>query len=104
MSQTKQTSKTGGVLKLRKTIVLLRCSEPSHENCLRMRDLLVTKVNNITQAYTTDTTIKNEKYCVAARALVEDGQLDKFENVLQKLSTTTPHIIGVDKVLVRATA
>ena len=103
MSQTKQISKTGNIRNLRKVIVFLRCSEPSHKNCLRMRDLLIKKADNITQAYTTNTTIKNEKYCVTARALVEDKQLEKFEDVLNHLSTNIPHKINVDKVLVQVT-
>lgn len=90
--------------KLRKTVIFLRCSEPTHENCLRMRDLLVKKVSNITQAYTTNTTVGKQKYCVIARALVEDNDIQKFENKLNDLHTKIPYTIRVEQVLVRSTA
>ena len=68
-----------------------------------MRDLLIKKASNVTQAYTTDAVIENDRYCVVARALVADDKLDKFEKKLNNLSTRTPHKLSAKKVLVRVT-
>lgn len=91
--------------RLRKAFVLLRCSEEgTHDNCLRMRDLLVKNVHNVTQAYTTKRMVDDVAYCVAGRALVNANELSKFENKLASLRSNPPNVVSVEQALVRLSA
>lgn len=77
--------------KLHHADILLRCSKAEHENCAIMRDFLMEKFDNVTMAYTTRTVLGNIDYCVAASAIVKDGQINGFKNKLKTFKGTSPN-------------
>lgn len=83
--------------------VLLRCSQTRHTNCTKMRNLVVEKMKNVTQAYTTSTVVDGEKYCVAARAIVNKKDIPRFKSKLNKLSHPSTDL-SVEKLKVLLTA
>ena len=70
---------------LRSGFVLLKCSKQSHNDCRKIRDALIDKFSNVQEAYTTNSKIDNEQWCVAASALIDTRNAKKFEDELWKL-------------------
>lgn len=71
---------------LRSAFVLLKCSKNNHDDCRQIRDALIDKLGiQIQQAYTTNTKIDGEKWCVAASALVDVNDKENLEKKLWKL-------------------
>jgi len=77
--------------KLHHADILLRCAKNDHENCAVMRDALMKEFGNITMAYTTRTVLDGIDYCVAASAIVKDGQIDDFKNKLKRFEGRPPN-------------
>ncbi len=77
----KQTQKSD----LKSAFILLKCSKTQHDDCRKIRDALIDKVSNIQEAYTTDAEVDNEKWCVAASALINAKEKEQFEKKLWSL-------------------
>ncbi len=73
---------------LRNAFVLVRCSKKTHDDCRKIRDALIDGTSGyIQRAYTTDAVIDNNRYCVAASALVPVEDARKFKRNIMKIQT-----------------
>jgi len=81
---------------LTSAFVLLKCSKRTHNDCRQIRDALIDQIGNIQEAYTTDAEINNEKWCVAATALIDAQDANKFKKSLWKVKTGGSKPITVD--------
>ena len=66
-------------------IVLLRCSDDKHDNCLVMRNTLVKNVSNVTMAHAAAADLDGETYCVVARAIVNRDQVPALNKKIESL-------------------
>jgi len=82
---------------LKNAYVLLKCDKKEHDDCRKIRDALLKKYPNVRRAQTTDAKINGEKWCVAATALVNSAESERFEKDLKKLHTSNK-IVGISKV------
>ncbi len=69
---------------LKSAFVLVKCSKNEHNDCRAIRDAMLKKFDYVQEAYTTDTEIDNQKWCVAASALVPSNETEKFKKELDK--------------------
>ncbi|MGI0075945.1 MAG: hypothetical protein ACREAU_00885 [Nitrosopumilaceae archaeon] len=83
---------------LKSAFVLLKCSKREHNDCRQIRDALIDQVGNIQEAYTTDAEINNEKWCVAASALIDTKDIEKFKEVMWNVKTSGSRPITVDNL------
>ena len=72
---------------LKSAFVLVKCSKNEHDDCRTIRDAMFEKFNYIQEAYTTDSEIDNQKWCVAASALIPSSNTDQFKKDLSALNT-----------------
>ena len=70
---------------LRGALVLIKCSKNQHNDCRAIRDALFKKFIHIQEAYTTDVEIDNQKWCVAASALIPSNETEQFKKELSTL-------------------
>jgi hypothetical protein len=83
--------------RIRHADLFLQCSEPEHKHCPAMRDALMEKFSNVTMAYITKTDMEVD-YCVAASAIVKDGEINSFRKALQNLKGKGKEKFNVSKV------
>ena len=84
--------------KLKSAFILLQCDKNIHNDCRKIRDALLEKFPNVRKANTTDAKIRGIKWCVAATALVNASDEEKFEKELWDLKTDTARPIGVSNI------
>ncbi len=72
---------------LKSAFVLVKCSKNEHDDCRSIRDAMLEKFGQIQEAYTTDAEIDNQKWCVAASALIPSDESDQFKKELSTLVT-----------------
>ncbi len=89
-----QTSKN----ELKSAYILLKCNKKEHNDCRRIRDALLEKYPNVRRAHTTNVKIHDERWCVAATALVDSADEKKFERGLWSIHTSTKKSIGISNV------
>ena len=77
----KQTLKTD----LKGALILLKCSKDQHNDCRSIRDALFKKFRHIQEGYTTNAEIDNQKWCVAASALIPSNEAEQFKKELSTL-------------------
>ena len=70
---------------LKSALVLIKCSKNKHDDCRTIRDALFQKFTHIQEAYTTDAKIDNQKWCVAASALIPSNETEQFKKELSAL-------------------
>ncbi len=70
---------------LKSAFVLVKCSKNEHNDCRDIRDAMLEKFGQIQEAYTTDAEIDNQKWCVAASALIPSDESDQFKKELSAL-------------------
>ncbi len=70
---------------LKSALVLVKCSKNEHNDCRTIRDAMLKKFGHIQEAYTTDVEIDNQKWCVAASALIPSNESDQFKKELGNL-------------------
>jgi len=63
-----------------------------HDRCSVVRDALMKNFKNVLEANTTRTHIGDVDYCVAASALVKEGEMKKFETKIRNLKIKSPAI------------
>ena len=84
---------------LKSAFILLKCNKKlDHNDCRQIRDALLEKHPNVRRAYTTNTKILGEQWCVAATALVNTAKQKEFEKKLWKLETKSKNPIKIAKV------
>ncbi len=69
---------------LKSALVLVKCSKNEHNDCRTIRDAMLKKFGHIQEAYTTNAEIDNQKWCVAASALIPSNETDQFRKQLDK--------------------
>ena len=84
--------------KLKSAFILLRCDKKVHNDCRPIRNALLEKFPNVRMAYTTNAEIGGVRWCVAATALVNAAEADKFEKGLFKLKSNHARPTGVSNV------
>jgi len=80
---------------LKTAFILLKCDKRKHNDCRKIRDALLEKHPNVRKAHTTNAKIQDERWCVAATALVNTSEAKQFEDDLWKLKTETARPVGV---------
>ena len=83
---------------LKPAFILLQCDKTTHNDCRKIRDRLLEKHPNVRKAYTTNVRIRDQRWCVAATALVNTAREKQFEKQLLKLKTNTSRPIGVSRL------
>ena len=83
---------------LKNAMILLKCDKTNHNDCRLIRDALLEQYPNVRKAITTNTRIKGEKWCVAASALVNLADEEKFEKGLWNLKAGPKKNIGISNV------
>lgn len=83
---------------LRTALVFLKCSKQSHNDCRKIRDALIDKFNNVQEAYTTNSELYGEQWCVVASALVDTKNQEKFEEKLWKLKADGKRPISIENI------
>lgn len=72
---------------LKKTVVFVRCSKKRHTNCKPMQNALDKKFGNILHSSTTRAEINGKRYCVAAKAIVNEKNINRFEDEVWTVKT-----------------
>lgn len=73
---------------LERAFVLIKCSKKTHDDCRKIRDILIEGSSGyIQEAFTTNVIVDDETWCVAASALVPTNQTKKFEKHLLTIHT-----------------
>lgn len=86
---------------LQNAFILLKCTKKTHDDCRKIRDALVENSSGYVQeAYTTNATISNTTWCVAASALVPTDESKKFEKHVRTIQTSGNAPIGVKELKV----
>lgn len=83
---------------LKTAFILLKCDNREHKDCRKIRDALLARCPSIRTAYTTDAKIRGERWCVAATALVNASEAEKFEKEMRSVRTDAARPIGVSKL------
>ena len=80
------------VNELQSGFVFIKCSKKTHNDCRKIRDALIEKSHGcIQEAFTTNTEIENETWCVAASALIPVSDTAKFRRELLATHTSEKH-------------
>lgn len=83
---------------LKTAFILLKCDNEEHKDCRKIRDALLARHPNIRTAYTTNARIRGVRWCVAATALVNASEAERFAKEIRAVQTETARPIGVDKL------
>ena len=83
---------------LKSAYIFLQCDKKSHNDCRKIRDVLLEKHPNVRRAQTTNAKIRGEQWCVAATALVNTANEDKFKKELYDLHTDSKRPVGISNV------
>ncbi len=83
---------------LKNAYVLLQCDKKIHNDCRKIRDTLLEEYPNVQRAHTTNAKINGEQWCVAATALVNTADKEKFEKGLWKLHTDSKKPVGISNI------
>ena len=84
---------------LQSAFVLLKCSKKTHDDCRKIRDALIDdSYGYVQEAFTTNATVDNEIWCVAASALVPTNEAKKYEKHLKDIHTKGKNSIVVKKL------
>ena len=77
---------------LKSALVLVKCSKNEHNDCRTIRDAMLKKFGHIQEAYTTHAEINNQKWCIAASALIPSNESDQFKKELSILDADESNI------------
>ncbi len=84
---------------LQSAFILLKCSKRKHDDCRKIRDAVIDdSYGYVQEAFTTNATVDDETWCVAASALVPVNEAKKFEKHLRSIHTDGNRPIGVKKL------